>query len=108
MSTWIYALRDKRDGVTIPTIWVAVALSIILHIALMWKWLPQIHLPSLDDKKQDAPTGSLSVRLAPPPRPPTPPSASSAPSGAPTIQAQPSRKRESRRRRRRHHPRRRS
>ena len=95
MSTWLYALRDKRDGVTIPTIWVAVALSVLLHIALMWKWLPQIHLPSLEDKR-DEPGGSLVVRLAPPPRPPTPPSASSAPSGAPTLQAQPSPRRESR------------
>jgi hypothetical protein len=96
MGDLTYAPGSKRDGVTIPTIWVAVVLSVLLHIALMWKWLPQIHLPSLDDKKGDEASGSLVVRLAPPPRPPTPPSAASTPSGAPTLQAQPSPRRESR------------
>ena len=80
-------LRKPGDGVTIPTFWVAVALSVLLHLAVMWKWLPHIRLPSLDDKKPDDARGSLVVRLAPPPRPPSPPpgTASPPPSSPPLI-----------------------
>ena len=75
----------RRDGVTIPTIWIAIGLSLLLHLALMWKWLPEIHLPSpeLDERGQSK--GSISVELAPAPKPP------SAPPSAPSIQAQPQR-----------------
>ena len=72
--------HHRRDGVTIPTIWVAIALSLLLHIAVMWKWLPQLRFPSLDPPASD----TLVVRLSPPPGPPpTPPSSR-------TIPAQPS------------------
>ena len=91
MSNWRYTSRHQRDGVTIPTFWVAIALSLLLHIAVMWKWLPQIHLPSLDDTKRDDASGSLVVRLAPPPRPlPAPPSAPALPTPpSPTREARP-------------------
>jgi hypothetical protein len=65
--------RKRREGVTIPTIWVAFALSLLLHIAVMWQWLPKIHLPSLEEDKLGEKRGSLVVQLAPPPRPPSPP-----------------------------------
>lgn len=94
MSDWLQARRSKRDGVTIPTIWVAVALSLLLHVAVMWKWLPQIHFPSLDDTKRDDASGSLVVRLAPPPRPPAAPPP--APPPAPVLQLPPSPVREAR------------
>ena len=94
MVDWLYAHNRRRDGVTIPTIWVAFALSLLLHIALMWKWLPQIHFPSLDETKRDDAGGSLVVRLAPPPRPPAPPP--SAPPPAPALQLPPSPVREAR------------
>ena len=94
MSDWPYAPRGKRDGVTIPRIWVAFALSLLLHVAVMWKWLPQIHFPSLDDTQRDDASGSLVVRLAPPPRPPAPPP--SAPPAAPVLQIPPSPVREAR------------
>jgi hypothetical protein len=77
--------RNRRDGVTIPTIWIAVALSALLHIAVLWKWLPEIklHLPSPDLSERGETSGSLVVRIAPPPRPP------SSPPSAPALQAQP-------------------
>jgi len=77
--------RNRRDGVTIPTIWIAVALSVLLHVALMWKWLPDItlHLPSPELDKRGETSGSLVVQLAPAPRPP------SSPQSAPSLQAQP-------------------
>ncbi len=74
--------RSRREGVTIPTIWVAFALSLLIHVAVMWKWLPQIRLPSPEDSKPGETRGSLVVQLAPPPRPPAPPP-------APAIQATP-------------------
>ena len=49
MSGWRDEFRNTRDRVTIPTIWVALALSLFIHAAVMWQWLPRIHLPSLDE-----------------------------------------------------------
>jgi len=59
--------RDRRDGVTIPVIWVAFALSLLLHLAALWQWRLQPHLPSPDETKLGEAHGSLEVRLAPPP-----------------------------------------
>ena len=70
MSDWTDIYRDKHDGVTIPTFWVALALSLLLHIAVMWHWLPKVHLPSLDESQLGEANGSLVVQLAPPPSPP--------------------------------------
>jgi hypothetical protein len=81
--------RTRRDGVTIPTIWIAFALSVILHVALMWKWLPHIRLPSLEEADRGEARGSLVVQLAPPPRPPSALPAS--PATAPPAPAPPPR-----------------
>jgi hypothetical protein len=61
--------RDRRDGVTIPAIWVAFALSLLLHVAVLWQWLPKLHLLSPTESKLDEARGSLLVRLLPPPAP---------------------------------------
>lgn len=80
MSDWLYEFRSRRDSVAIPTIWVALALSLLIHVAVMWQWLPRIRLPSLDEPERSDARGQLRVRLAPPPSPPpstalpTPPS----------------------------------
>ena len=71
-------LRDELPGtrtnvVSIPTIWIAVALSLIIHVAVLWEWLPRLRLPSPDELK--AGESSLVVRLAPPPSPPPAPAA---------------------------------
>ncbi len=72
----------RRDGATVPTIWLALVLSLIVHLALMWQWLPRIRLPSPDaDERGKASSGSLVVRLMPPPRAPAEP--------APSVQVQP-------------------
>ncbi len=73
----------RRDGVTIPTIWIAVALSVLLHIAVMWKYLPDLKLPSPELDKRGDSKGAISVQLAPPPRPP------SASPSAPSVEVQP-------------------
>jgi hypothetical protein len=47
MSDRLYDFSGERTGVvTIPTIWVAVVLSLIIHLAVLWEWLPQLRLAS--------------------------------------------------------------
>ena len=66
-----------------PTFWVALALSLLIHLAAMWTWLPRIRLPSLEAPERGEAIGSLTVNLAPPPSPPP-----ALPASAP-LQAQP-------------------
>jgi hypothetical protein len=73
--------------VTIPTIWVALALSLLIHVAVIWQWLPRIRLPSLDEPERSEPRGQLTLRLAPPPAPPPAPALRTPPSS--TRQARP-------------------
>ncbi len=87
MSDPLDAVRSRYDRITIPTIWVAFALSLILHAVALWGWLPKVPTLPFEDSKQGKPSGSLAVRLAPPPSPP--PNVAPAPPPAPVIQAQP-------------------
>lgn len=80
--------RDRRDGVTIPSIWVAFALSLLIHAAVLWQWLPKLRAPSPDEIKPGESNGSLIVRLAPPPSPPPSPKQAVRPP-APTLEARP-------------------
>lgn len=77
----------RRDGVTIPTIWIAVAISLLLHLAIMFKWLPNLRLPSPELDERGESKGSLVVELAPAPRPPSAPPA--APPSPPPMTAKP-------------------
>ena len=82
--------RDGRDGVTIPAIWVAFALSLLIHLAVLWQWLPELVLrpPSPDELKSGEGKGSLIVRLAPAPvPPPSPPQALQPPVPGPETRA---------------------
>ena len=65
MSDWSHSSRSRRDGVTIPTIWVAVALSLLLHVAVLWGWLPQMHLLSPNEPERGQPGATLAVQLVP-------------------------------------------
>ena len=73
MSDWHDESPNRRDGVTIPTIWVAIALSLLIHAAALWEWLPKLRLPSPEETKRGEASGSLVVRLAPPPSLPAAP-----------------------------------
>jgi hypothetical protein len=70
-----------NDSVRIPTLWLAVGLSLLLHLAAFFGWKPLLHMTPFDDQKTGDKTGSLAVRIAPPPKPP--------PSPRPTIAPQP-------------------
>jgi hypothetical protein len=81
------ASRNRRA----PTIWVAVALSLLIHVAVLWQWLPRLRFPSLDELELGDARGSLVVRLAPPPGPPPapPPSPALLAPPSPTLEARP-------------------
>jgi hypothetical protein len=82
--------RYRPDVVTLPTIWVAFALSLLLHLAVLWQWLPQLkpRAPSPDAIRQGEANGSLLVRLAPPHSPPASPKLA-LPPPAPAMAARP-------------------
>lgn len=93
VSNRLDAFRKARDGVTVPTIWVAIALSLLIHVAALWQWWPRLHFPLLERHDLGAPPGSLVVRLAPPPGPqPAPPPSPAEPaavSPSPALEARP-------------------
>lgn len=69
------ARGPSRDRITIPTVWVALALSLGLHLLLLWGWLPKPMLSPFDDLDKGRKSGALALRLAPPrvaPRPEAP------------------------------------
>jgi hypothetical protein len=62
MSYWLDDPLQRRDVVTIPTIGIAIALSVLLHIALIWQWKFQLpvteprqgHCAAVDGKTRTA------------------------------------------------------
>lgn len=93
-------LNDWRDGplnrhhvVAIPTIWVALFVSLHFHAAMLWFWLPRLPHPSLDETEPGKAHTVLVARLtpvptpvkespppaSPPPSPPSPPRAAASP-----------------------------
>ena len=78
--------RGRHDGITIPNIWLAVALSLVLHLLALWSWPAIAPKLALGEKEEGKSNGSLAVRLAQPAS--RPPSAAPAPPPAPPSQAQ--------------------
>lgn len=74
MNEGLGNIRYRRDRVTIPVIWVAFALSVVVHIVVLWQWMPQISRPASDLPEREK-SGPLIVQLAPLPaaRPASPP-----------------------------------
>jgi hypothetical protein len=71
------AAIQTYQRITVPTHWVAFAISLALHALLLWGGLPKL-LPRMlpfDDTKEGRPSGSIAIRIAPAPKPPTPPPA---------------------------------
>lgn len=83
-------LARPREGVTIPRFWIAIALSILIHAAAFYQAKLDLRHLTLDEPEQGKNSGSLAVRLAPPPgaqiAPPEQP-----PEAAPRVIARPPR-----------------
>ncbi len=82
MSNSLYE-PPRTDGasVTIPTIRVAFALSLLIHAAVLWVLVPRLADQFSARAERGKASGALAVRLAPPPTPAT--SAPPAPSASP-------------------------
>src|ERR1700676_1558745 len=76
--TW----RNDRRGITIPTIWLALLLSLLIHLAAVWPWRPHVLRPSSEQAERESGSSSLSVQLAPGARPPGRPAAPAAASAS--------------------------
>ena len=61
----------RRDGITISNFQLAIALSVLLHVAVLWQW--QIQKPPLDDASPPPLTVKLQPIPGPPPAVVTPP-----------------------------------
>lgn len=84
MSASFNTLRSRSEHIAIPTVWVAFALSLMLHALMLWSgWLPRVRLLPFEDFDQKKPGHSLAVRLVPLP------GAAPAPPPSPALQAQP-------------------
>lgn len=89
-----HSIRGHHDRITIPTIWIAFALSLLLHATALIGGLPRVLGTPFEDPRPGKTSGALSVRLAPLPIParvkpsvPVPARAPSAPAVAPRIVA---------------------
>ena len=66
MSRWQDQPRDRHESVTIRTIWLTLALSILIHVAALFVLIPHMRTLS-DDLEQGEANAPVQVRLAPPP-----------------------------------------
>jgi hypothetical protein len=86
MLYWHNAPRRRGDVVTIPIIWLAFVLSLVVHLAALWEFLPKLPLLPGEATEAGKIGERLAVRLAPAqtqaPSAPSPP-----PQGAPASPA---------------------
>jgi hypothetical protein len=76
MSHPFGALRSRYDRITISTVHVAFALSLLLHLMALWNWSANIKMRPSDDMRMGEQGGTLAVRIAMPPTPPPRPAPS--------------------------------
>src|SRR4051794_3079609 len=56
------------EFVRVRVIWLAVALSLLVHVAALWEWLPRMHMVMGEGSPPREAEAPLSVQLAPPER----------------------------------------
>lgn len=59
-------VRFVRDGFSIPAIWVAIALSLLIHAAALWNWFPELRLHLKAQAERGETRIALQARLIPP------------------------------------------
>jgi hypothetical protein len=76
MNDWLDELRAPQDVVAVPRVWLTIALSILIHIVILFVWIPRTHLFNPGDQEQDQTADRLQVQLVaeqtPPPASPPP------------------------------------
>ncbi|NDP43577.1 MAG: hypothetical protein GZ089_12810, partial [Aromatoleum sp.] len=63
MSSWRNEPVIRHDVVIIPVIWLAVGLSLLIHVAALWIWLPRLPFLSPEIAGRNDATGALTVQL---------------------------------------------
>jgi len=84
MSDWRYDRSNRHDVVTIPLIWVAFVLSLLVHIAALWILLPKL-MHNLSELSADIGKQSSALAVQLEPKPAAVPSPSSTPSAPPVV-----------------------
>ena len=69
MSHWLDEPRHLHELVTVRTLWVTIALSLLIHLAALFLWLPRIPLLTPPGEGQELVNDRLQVRLAAIPKP---------------------------------------
>jgi hypothetical protein len=69
MSHWLDEPRHLHEVVTVRTLWVTIALSLLVHLAALFLWLPRIPLLTPPGEGQELVNDRLQVRLAAVPKP---------------------------------------
>ncbi len=69
MSHWLDEPRHLHEVVTVRTLWVTIALSLLVHLAALFVWLPRIPLLTPPGEGQELVNDRLQVRLAAVPKP---------------------------------------
>ena len=70
MSDWHDELRYRRSeirlpAIAVPVIWLAFLLSLLVHLAALWEYLPKMDLLARNPIVPSEAPGSISVQLAP-------------------------------------------
>ncbi len=63
MSSWRNEPVIRHYVVIIPVIWLAVGLSLLIHVAALWIWLPRLPFLSPEIAGRNDATGALTVQL---------------------------------------------
>ena len=88
MSVWRSGPQIRDDVITVRVIWVAFALSLLVHVAALWTSPPLMRALTLDPAARAEPASALVAQLAPrsvpreiapPAAPPSPPPQASSP-----------------------------
>jgi len=71
MNDWHDEVRYRRSVITIPVItipviWLAFVLSLMVHLAALWEWLPHMHLLARDALVPSEAATPMTVQLASP------------------------------------------
>ena len=61
MYHWLDEPRYPHEGVIVPTLWLTIALSLLLHLAALLFWLPQTKLFAASDEITDRASDRLQV-----------------------------------------------
>src|SRR2546423_1558172 len=82
MSHWLDETRVRQDVVIIPRLWVTIAASALVHLAILFIWIPRTELLTPGEQLRDPLRERLQVRLQAPAEEPV--SAPAAPPASPS------------------------